>query len=118
MNQRDALTEKNKEIEAMSKQIAVGNEKLEQLVAERTVTLENQNEKLSSYAFLNAHKLRAPLARIMGLVNLLQMKNDGKEKPMIIGHLSSSSDELSEVVSSITKTFQDEIRSAANSQTK
>lgn len=107
-SQRDALAEKNKEIEHISTQISYDNEKLEQLVAQRTEALENQNAKLSSYAFLNAHKLRAPLARIMGLVNLLQMKTDEKEKPVIMSHLSNSSDELSEVVDSINKTFQHE----------
>lgn len=110
-DQRDALAEKNREIETISNQIADDNEKLEQLVAQRTETLENQNAKLSSYAFLNAHKLRAPLARIMGLVNLLQMKTEEKEKPVIIRHLANSSDELNEVVTSINLTFQNELKS-------
>ncbi|MBI1769638.1 MAG: tetratricopeptide repeat protein [Bacteroidetes bacterium] len=108
MSQRDALAEKNKEIETMSKQVAEVNEKLEQLVAHRTEALENQNTKLSGYAFLNAHKLRAPLARIMGLVNLLQMKSNAGEKPVIMNHLANSSDELSEVASTISKAIQDE----------
>jgi light-regulated signal transduction histidine kinase (bacteriophytochrome) len=115
-SQRDALAEKNKEIETISKQIADDNEKLEQLVAQRTEALENQNTKLSSYAFLNAHKLRAPLARILGLVNLLQMKTDPKEKPIILSHLANSSDELSEVVTSINKTFQSQPDAAANKE--
>src|SRR5258706_6009595 len=113
MSQRDALAEKNKEIETMSSQITHVNEKLEQLVAHRTETLENQNTRLSGYAFLNAHKLRAPLARIMGLINLLQMKSDTKEKPVIMNHLANSSDELHEVVGSISKTIQDEFNSGS-----
>ena len=108
MSQRDALADKNAEIESISNQIADDNEKLELLVAQRTEALENQNTKLSTYAFLNAHKLRAPLARIMGLVNLLQMKTEPREKPTIMSHLAQSSDELSDVVGSINKSFQDE----------
>jgi len=108
MSQRDALAEKNREIEMMSKKITEVNEQLEQLVIHRTEVLEGQNTRLTGYAFLNAHKLRAPLARIMGLVNLLQMKSDATEKPMIMNHLSVSSEELNEVVSSISKTIQDE----------
>jgi len=108
LSQRDALADKNQEIEKMSKKIAEANEQLAQLVAERTEVLENQNTRLTGYAFLNAHKLRAPLARIMGLVSLLQMKSDTKEKPVIINHLASSSEELKDVVASISKTIQDE----------
>ncbi len=108
MTQRDALAEKNREIEMMSKKITEVNEHLEQMVIQRTEVLEDQNTRLTGYAFLNAHKLRAPLARIMGLVNLLQMKPAATEKPMIMNHLSVSSEELNEVVSSISKTIQDE----------
>jgi tetratricopeptide (TPR) repeat protein len=116
MSQRDALVEKNQEIEMMSKQIADDNEKLEQLVALRTETLENQNTRLAGYAFLNAHKLRAPLARIMGLVNLLQMKAEPQEKPVILNHLAGSSEELTEVVNSISKTIQDEFNTSNTSE--
>jgi signal transduction histidine kinase len=114
LSQRDALADKNREIEKMSKKIDEANAQLEQLVAQRTEVLENQNTRLTSYAFLNAHKLRAPLARIMGLVSLLQMKADTKEKPVIINHLSSSSEELRDVVSSISKTIQDEFNPDSN----
>lgn len=107
MTQRDSLAEKNKEVENMSKKVAEVNELLEQQVAQRTEVLENQNNKLSEYAFLNAHKLRAPLARIMGLVNLMQMKSDSK--PVIMNHLANSSDELTDVVNSISKTIQEEL---------
>ncbi|MBI1768408.1 MAG: tetratricopeptide repeat protein, partial [Bacteroidetes bacterium] len=71
MAQRDSLMEKNQEIELVNRKMAQVNENLERLVQKRTRVLEEQNKKLSDYAFFNAHNLRAPLARVMGLVNLL-----------------------------------------------
>jgi light-regulated signal transduction histidine kinase (bacteriophytochrome) len=44
-------------------------------VRERTHELEVQNEKLTEYDFINSHLLRAPLARILGLADLLCLEN-------------------------------------------
>ncbi|GHM99018.1 hypothetical protein WSM22_05080 [Cytophagales bacterium WSM2-2] len=111
MAQRDAMAEKNQEIESINQKITKVNENLEHLVALRTNTLEAQNRKLADYAFLNAHKLRAPLARIMGLANLLKMKNDPKEKVVIMTHLVNSTEELDMVVNELTGSLQRELNS-------
>jgi len=49
---------------------------------DRTYELEIKNKALEEYAFINAHKLRAPLARILGLVHLMK-KNDISEHERI-----------------------------------
>lgn len=105
MAQRDSLAEKNIEIEKINQQMAQVNENLEHLVDQRTEVLKEQNKKLSEYAFINAHKLRAPLARIMGLVNLLRSGVDAKEQPDILSHLSKSSGDLDNVVRDISNTL-------------
>jgi tetratricopeptide (TPR) repeat protein len=46
---------------------------LEEKVAERTRNLEEANQKLVQFASLNSHELRRPIARIQGLVNLLNL---------------------------------------------
>ncbi|MBI1769635.1 MAG: tetratricopeptide repeat protein [Bacteroidetes bacterium] len=107
MAQRDSLAEKNLEIEKINQQMAGVNASLEELVNQRTQVLQEQNKKLSEYAFFNAHKLRAPLARIMGLVNLLLNKPEPKEQPAILTHLKKSSDDLDSVVRSISSTLHE-----------
>src|SRR5258707_2313091 len=107
MAQRDSLAEKNLEIEKVNQQMAEVNATLEELVDQRTQVLQKQNRKLSEYAFFNAHKLRQPLARIMGVVNLLKTNADHKEQPTILAHLSKSSEDLDAVVRSISDTLQD-----------
>lgn len=105
MAQRDSLADKNTEIEKINQQMVLVNENLEHLVDQRTEVLKEQNKKLSEYAFINAHKLRAPLARIMGLVNLLLAGVDSKEQPDILNHLSKSSEDLDNVVKDISNTL-------------
>ncbi len=107
MAQRDSLADKNLEIENVNRQMAEVNASLEELVDQRTQVLQEQNKKLSEYAFFNAHKLRAPLARIMGLVNLLKKNSNLKEQPTILTHLSKSSEDLDTVVRSISDTLHD-----------
>jgi tetratricopeptide (TPR) repeat protein len=69
--QSNDLIASNEEIEAI-------NTNLEHLVHNRTEKIIEQNKKLTEYAFYNAHKVRGPLARILGLISLMEIeiKND------------------------------------------
>jgi tetratricopeptide (TPR) repeat protein len=100
--QRDALEIKNQEIAHANELIKVTNENLEKIVKERTSLLEKQNEQLTEYAFINAHKLRAPLASILGLINLMMTDLSPKDQQQILLHLKQSSDELDKIVHSIS----------------
>ena len=72
---------RNEEIISKGEEIRVINENLEKIVLERTKELEKKNKALEEYAFINAHKLRRPVASILGLVNLLNKTSlDGKRK--------------------------------------
>jgi len=60
------------EIRLQAEEIKGINENLETVIKDRTYELEIKNKALEEYAFINAHKLRAPLARILGLVHLMK----------------------------------------------
>jgi signal transduction histidine kinase len=100
MAQRDSLSEKNDEIAGM-------NTNLEKIVAERTRVLEEQNKRLAEYAFINAHKLRAPLASILGIIHLLTIETDKVEQRKLLDLLNTSSAELDEIVHSINKMLEE-----------
>ncbi len=104
--QRDVLALKNEKIENLHNKVLEVNQNLEKLVAERTASLQAQNTKMEEYAFINAHKLRAPVASIMGLINLLDMEHLEKERNQILTHLRKSSEELDSVIRSISATLQ------------
>jgi ligand-binding sensor domain-containing protein len=102
----EEIQAQNEEIQSQSEEINGINENLEKLVQNRTQELERKNKALEEYAFINAHNLRAPVASILGLINLIkriELDEDGK---LIVQHLEESANKLDEVVSSITQAIE------------
>jgi signal transduction histidine kinase len=103
---RLALKASNEEIQAQAEEIRGINDNLELLVRQRTLELEKKNKALEEYAFINAHKLRAPVASILGLVNLITKQPLNQEIRDITEHLKDSTQKLDAIVSSITKAIE------------
>ena len=102
----EEIQAQNEEIMAQAEEIKGINENLEMLVKERTEELQKKNNALEEYAFINAHKLRGPLASILGLINLIEKTNLDAEARVINRHLQQSADELDDIVRSITKAIE------------
>lgn len=92
----DEIASQNLELKQQSEEIASINERLEEIVKERTRKVVEQNDQLMKYTFINSHKLRAPICRILGLLALIQMV-DGEERVYIIEQLEKASAELDEI---------------------
>ena len=101
-----ALRASNEAIRMQAKEIKDINENLERLVQQRTLELETKNKALEEAAFINAHKLRSPLASILGLVNLMQTFPMNDEMKVTNSHLQVSAKRLDNIVSAITKTIE------------
>lgn len=109
-NQNHELIEKRNEIEILNEELSSTNEELltmneslEVSVKSRTQELEQQNEQLTEYAFINSHLLRAPLARILGLSYLISKNKDVANDPKIIESLIQSTDELDAITRRISE---------------
>ncbi|MES2653157.1 MAG: PAS domain S-box protein [Bacteroidota bacterium] len=63
--------------------------------------IENQNRKLKDIRWLQSHGVRAPLARIMSLVNLLSNNPTESEKIELMNFLMISATELDKIVTVI-----------------
>lgn len=103
------VQEKNDELQAYGEELLASEEELKQinenlnaLVENRTQALIKQNETLVRHAFINAHKVRSPLARILGLVNLIkhEINLQGRNKELI-DRLHFSSHELNDVLKEV-----------------
>ncbi len=81
-----------------NEEVVAINENLEHIVEERTNALHHQNEQLAQYAFLNAHKIRGPLARILGSSYALEYAEDEDERQKFIHSVTKSAQELDMVV--------------------
>lgn len=103
---RLALEASNEAIRIQAEQIKTINENLEKLVQERTAELVKKNQALEEYAFINAHKLRAPVASILGLVSIFRSLPLDEEGKNVVGHLELSTQKLDSIVNSITKAIE------------
>jgi len=67
--------------------------------------MEEQNKRLKEIAWIQSHVVRAPLARIMGLVDLLVEQNNNEEinNTEIIEAIASSANELDEIIRKIVQ---------------
>ncbi|WP_158021869.1 response regulator transcription factor [Flammeovirga pacifica] len=63
--------------------------------------LNSQNKAIEKYCYLNSHKVRGPLCRIMGLIELFNSSDDSMAKE-IVNHLKSSADDLDKITREIT----------------
>jgi PAS domain S-box-containing protein len=70
--------------------------------------IEEQNKKLGDIAWKQSHEVRAPVARIMGLLNLQkEMNYQGEDLDEILNYLMDSSLELDKIIRDISKKIND-----------
>lgn len=65
-------------------------------------TIENHNRKLKEISWTQSHVVRAPLARIMGLIDLLQNHEDIEDKCYLLDNILSSARELDAIIRKIS----------------
>lgn len=71
-------------------------------------SIEDQNTKLKHIAWVQSHKVRAPLARVMSLSSLLERIQEQETREEIVKYLIISADELNEVITTIIKEAEEE----------
>jgi signal transduction histidine kinase/ligand-binding sensor domain-containing protein len=106
LSQRDHLEEQNKNLEESKKIIALHNQELESAVEKRTLELAEMNQELSDryrqleqFSFIAAHNLRSPVARILGLISILDKKNlSNPENDEVVDNLLISAKDLDAII--------------------
>jgi len=103
--QQEQITLANEIIEAQALQIGAKNRELAQEVEHQTNHLRvanqeliEQNNRLQQFTYIISHNLRAPLARLKGLANLLEYSQNEEEKDTIYRLLVRSSGDIDEVI--------------------
>jgi signal transduction histidine kinase len=105
LQQRDTVEMQNSQlhearnlIEQHHASLQVKNDELEIEISRRTKDLLEYTQQLEQFAFITSHNLRSPIARIMGLGNLLAISNNSNDAKLIQEKLISSAHELDQVV--------------------
>lgn len=100
------LLEQHKMIAQQKEEIEGINNNLEQIIVDRTERIKDQEIRINQFAFINAHKVRSPLARIMGLLNLIDMeKNKASTVEECLPKLKSNAEELNEMLKEVSSTL-------------
>jgi hypothetical protein len=105
-HKNDVIRNQNEELNQQRDILHDQNQELEKRVAERTQVLVAQNERLTEYAFMHSHVLRAPISRIRGLINLLVLTKDQDEDQKVRVMLSESMAELDDATRSINERLE------------
>jgi tetratricopeptide (TPR) repeat protein len=99
--------DKLKHTSKLNNELQLANAELDKRVQIRTQELEERNKKLASYAFMNAHNLRAPVSSILGLVNLYKSKMlNQDERDTFVDQIDSQTQKLDAVVKEIQKSVE------------
>lgn len=109
---QETLSMQNKQLQEAEKTIRQQSEKIQSLndhlkieVDNRTQELQKTNQELiehnnqlEQFAFISAHNLRAPLVRVLGLANLLQMGASEEDKQSALEKMICAAHDLDQVI--------------------
>lgn len=99
--QKEELEKQAKNTEALNQELKLLNKNLESRAQEIAHEIEDKNKRMNKYAFMNAHKLRAPLASILGLINLFGKNISAEDEKKMVKMLKDSAHKLDNVVHEI-----------------
>lgn len=118
--QRDQLAEQNKqlenarkEIEQKNLEIMMKNKTLEEEVDNRTKELWSNIQQLEQFAFIAAHNLRAPVARILGLGEVLKYSQTSEQAADAQYRMVKSALELDSIVRDLNHVLEIRTNSTA-----
>ena len=109
--QKNAIESQAEELLILNEELIDLNKSLEGRINERTKQIFHQNKKLAEYTFTNAHKLRAPVASILGLINLLHQVEPDEQK-IILNYLKTCGEQLDSIIHAISVNLEDGITEA------
>jgi tetratricopeptide (TPR) repeat protein len=102
--QRDLVAAQNQKLNEANAIIGSHNIVLEHEVERRTRELREYARQLEEFAFITAHELRAPVATILGLANLMDtIGHDKEEREMIYCNLISTTKKLDAAVKELNQ---------------
>lgn len=97
------------ELALANKSLTYLNENLDDLVKHRSAKIEEQLSLIVRYAHMNSHEVRAPLARILGLLYIIDKEDDDDSKADLQKQLNRAAMELDEVVKKMNRLLEKEI---------
>lgn len=95
------IAEQNEELLQIQDKLSALNTDLENRVNERTVKIRKQNQTLVKYSYTNAHHLRGPVARLLGLALVYNLEPNPNHK-FFIKKMVEQAQEIDSVIKQIS----------------
>jgi signal transduction histidine kinase len=99
--QKEELLNRQNELNAI-------NDNLEALVNERSKKILLKNEQLTKYAFTNAHSVRGPLARILGLIMVFKFDKEANY-PFFFEKVKDEAESIDKILKEINEELDQNI---------
>jgi hypothetical protein len=101
----DEIAAQNEELLQSEENLSRVNLHLESMVEERTRKIREQNEALLKYAYTNAHHVRGPVARVLGLIQISRMKTD-LDFPRLFEKIENEANAIDTILKRIANDFE------------
>lgn len=95
---QQTIKEQSEKIHSMNDHLKIEVDNRTQELQKTNQELIEHNNQLEQFAFIAAHNLRAPLTRVLGLANLIQMGPSETDRQEALDKLISSTHDLDQVV--------------------
>jgi signal transduction histidine kinase len=105
-----AINQQKDEIQIQSSYIHQLNKNLEAIVAEKTKDIQTtnqelikQNNELLQFSYTVSHNLRGPVARLLGLTNIMQYAKSAEERNQMVDRIRQASRDLDATLKDVSK---------------
>ncbi|MDW8205077.1 MAG: hypothetical protein RMJ87_08630 [Cytophagales bacterium] len=99
----------NEELQSANEEISLLNEQLEAEVQRKSNQAHERRLRLIHYASKNAHEVRAPLVRIMGIMEIMRMEipQDPAELRYLIQIIDNNAKEMNHILTEISRVLEE-----------
>ncbi|HEX5168864.1 MAG TPA: hypothetical protein VFW11_06805, partial [Cyclobacteriaceae bacterium] len=76
---------------------------LESMISIKTSEAQDKADILKEYAFVNAHHVRGPLARVLGLIYLIELEDKGNPTSEALHKIKKDAQEMDNIIKKINE---------------
>jgi signal transduction histidine kinase len=97
------LIHQNQKLQEQQTSLNTIRNNLEAITASKISEVHQKAETLKAYAFINAHHVRGPLARVLGLISLIELENPDQQKSDALKRIKREALEMDNIIGKITE---------------
>lgn len=96
------LSDQNQKLKEQQAELNAIRDNLQEITSLKIREVHRKTETLKEYAFINAHHVRGPLARILGLITLIELENPDQQKSDALNEIKREAHEMDGIIGRIT----------------